>query len=115
MKTFGKRWAVHDRYGNPIYLTQERWNHIVDENNHPEMIAYEDYLQRTLEMGRRRQEPLNPRKYRYVHSFDDLPDDVNHIVVIVLFGYDINEKGQAIPNNYVATAFFKYIQLRAGT
>ena len=51
MKTFGKRWAVHDRYGNPIYLTQERWNHIVDENNHPEMIAYEDYLQRTLEMG----------------------------------------------------------------
>jgi len=81
MKYAGKRWTVHDRTGNPIYLTQERWKHIVDENNHPEMLAYEDYLQLTIKKGRRRQEPLNPRKYRYVYLFDDLPDDVNHIVV----------------------------------
>ena len=76
------------------------------------MLAYEDYLKLTLEKGRRRQEPLNPRKYRYFHSFDDLPDDVNHIVVIVLFGYDIDEEGQTVPNNFVATAFFKYILLK---
>jgi hypothetical protein len=44
MEKSGKRWSVYDRYGNPIYLTQERWQHIVAENNHPEMIGYEEYL-----------------------------------------------------------------------
>ncbi len=112
MKNSGKRWTVHDRDGNSIYLTQERWSHIVDENNHSEMLAYEEHLQLTLKRGRRRQEPLNPRKYRYYHPFDNLPDDVNHIVAIVLFGYDIDEHGQTIPNNYVATAFFKHIRLK---
>lgn len=112
MEISGKRWTVHDRNRNPIYLTQERWNHIIDENNHPEILTYEDYVQRTLKKGRRRQEALNPRKYRYTHHFDDLPDEVNHIVVIVLFGYDIGKEGQTVPNNYVATAFFKHIWLK---
>jgi hypothetical protein len=31
------RWTVQDRYGNSIYLTQERWEHIVQSVNHPEM------------------------------------------------------------------------------
>jgi hypothetical protein len=109
----GERWIVQDRYDNPIYLTQERWAHIIAANNHPEMEAYEAHLKMTLEKGRRRQEPLNPRKYRYYHPFDDLPDDVNHIVAIVLFGFDIDEQGQTIPNNYVATAFFKHIWLKS--
>lgn len=112
MKKSGKRWTVDDRDGNQIYLTQERWDHIVDESNHPEMLAYEEYLQLTLKKGRRRQEPLDPRKYRYFHSFDDLPDDVNHIVVIVLFGYDMDEAGRMVANNFVATAFFKHIRLK---
>ncbi|MFH1634167.1 MAG: hypothetical protein ABIG63_09170 [Chloroflexota bacterium] len=112
MKNSGRRWTVHDRNGNPIYLAQERWKHIVEENNHPEMLAYENFLQLTLKKGRRRQEPLNPRKYRYIYPFADLPDDVNHIVVIVLFGYDIDKEGRTIPNNYVATAFFKHIRLK---
>ena len=113
MKNPSKRWSVRDRGGNLIYLTQERWNHIINENNHSEMLAYEDYLKLTLKKGRRRQEPLNPRKYRYYHPFNDLPDDVNHIVVIILFGYDIDKDGQTIPNNYVATAFFKHIRLKS--
>lgn len=112
MEDSGKRWTVYDRDGNPIYLTHERWSHIVDDDNHPEILAYEDYLQLTLKNGSRRQEPLNPRKYRYTHAFDHLPDDVNHIVVIVLFGYDIDEDGRTIPNNYVATTFFKYISVK---
>ncbi len=76
------------------------------------MEIYEDYLQTTLTHGRRRQEPLNPRKYRYSHYFDNLPDDVNHIVGIVLFGFDVDEYGRAISNNYIATAFFQYIRLK---
>jgi hypothetical protein len=26
----GRRWEVRDRYGNDIYLTHERWEHIVE-------------------------------------------------------------------------------------
>lgn len=106
----GKRWTVQDGYGNLIYLTQERWEHIIDGTNHPEIVGYEEHLQTTIKKGRRRQEPLNPRKYRYFHPFDDLPDDVNHIVVIVMFGFDVDEQGQMISNNFVATAFFKHIR-----
>ena len=104
-----KRWTVHDSDGNPIYLTEERWQHIVYAENHPEMMDFENHLKITLARGHRRQEPLNPRKYRYVYPFDDLPDDSNHIVAIVLFGFDIDEYGNTTPNNYVATAFFKHI------
>jgi hypothetical protein len=109
----GIRWTVRDRYGNEIYLTEERWAHIIADTNHPEMDLYEDYLRTTIRKGRRRQEPLNPRKYRYYYAFDDLPDDVNHIIAIVLFGFDIDEHGQTIPNNFVATAFFKHIWIKS--
>jgi len=34
-----------------IYLTHERWRHIVDENNHPAMAAYEEHLIGTLQKG----------------------------------------------------------------
>jgi hypothetical protein len=107
--TTGRRWTVNDRSGNVIYITEERWAHIVDDDNHPEVSAYEDLVQETLRRGRRRQEPLNPRKYRYVYEFDELPDDFNHIVVIVLFGFTVDERGRSQSNNYVATAYFKHI------
>lgn len=110
MSEAGKRWVVHDRYGNPIYLSQERWEHIIAKTNHPEMEAYEAYMRTTIKQGQRKQEPLNPRKYRYVHFFDNLPSEVNTIVVIVMFGFEVNESGQICPNNFVATAFFKHIR-----
>jgi len=112
MADSGKRWAIQDRYGNLIYLTQERWTHIIAETNHPEMETYENYLKTTLKKGRRRQGPLNPRKSRYYHPFDNLPDDVNHVVAIVLFGFDTDEHGHTIPDNFVTTAFFKHIWLK---
>jgi len=108
----GKRWTIQDRDGNPVYLTNERWRHITEANNHPEMADYEDHVQITIRRGIRRQEVLNPRKYRYTLAFDDLPDDSNHIVAIVVFGFDVDDNGLTRPNNYVATAFFKHIRLK---
>jgi len=110
MDGFGKRWTIHDHDNNPIYLTQERWDHIVE--NHPEMANVETHLKTTLQRGRRRQEPLNPRKYRYAFFFNDLTEDYNHIVAIVLFGFDVDAQGRTIPNNFVATAFMKHIQIK---
>lgn len=110
MHEAGRRWSVQDRYGNDIYLTQERWEHIIDETNHPEIQSYEEYLKRTLRTGRRTQDSLNPYKYRYVAFYDDLPGPINTLMAIVLFGVDVDEFGHPLPNNYVATAFFKHIR-----
>ncbi len=65
----GKRWTTHDTYGNRIYLTHERWKHITEPFNHPEMSAYEEHLKEAIRRGRRRQDPLNPRKYRCIRRF----------------------------------------------
>ena len=110
MADSGKRWTVTDWDGNPIYLTEERWKHITDPENHPEMAAYEGQLKTTIQKGQRKQEPLNPRKYRYVHLFDDLLENFTHVVAIVLFGFDVDEQGETVPNNFIATAFLKHIR-----
>jgi hypothetical protein len=60
--TSGKRWIVRDRYNNEIYLTHERWCHIADPINHPEMVAYEERLQEAVRSGHRRQDALAPQK-----------------------------------------------------
>ncbi|MFB2835577.1 hypothetical protein [Floridanema evergladense] len=43
-----KRWIVRDRYGNNIYLSEERWSHIIDPENHPEMADCEESLEQTI-------------------------------------------------------------------
>lgn len=114
MDNSGKRWTVQDRDGNTIYLTEERWRHLVDADNHPEVSGFENHLKSALQQGRRIQEPLNPRKYRYARYFEDLPDEFNHMVVIVLFGFDVDEQGKTVSNNFVATAFLKHIRPKGG-
>src|SRR5260370_36583143 len=105
MVGIGKRWTVHDREGNAIYLSEERWRHITDIENHPEMARHEQQLKSTLQSGRRHQEPLNPRKYRYSQSFDDLPHDFTHMLAIALFGINVDDTDDTEPNNFVLTAF----------
>ena len=104
-----KRWTVRDRYDNDIYLTQERWEHITQSINHPEMLAYESHLKETVQSGRRKQDPLNPHKYRYVKAFVDLAEDNTHIIAIVLFRFGVGEGGKPVPNNYIVTAYQKEI------
>jgi hypothetical protein len=105
----GRWWTVRDRHGNEIYLTQERWEHIIEPINHPEMAFYEEYLQETIRPGRRKQDPLNPQKYRYTQAFDDLAADNTHIVAVVLFRFSESETGKPIRNNYIVTAYQKEI------
>ena len=105
----GKRWTTNDAYGNSIYLTHERWKHIIEPFNHPEMSAYEEHLRETIRRGQRKQDPLNPRKYRYVKAFDDLAGDNTHIIAIVLFRFGEGEAGELVRNNYIVTAYQKEI------
>ncbi len=85
--TTASRWTVPDRYGNEIYLTQERWEHIIDSLNHPDLSEYEEHLRDAVRSGTRKQDPINPHKYRYVKAFDDLAEDNTHIIAIVLFRF----------------------------
>src|SRR5258707_8812432 len=105
----GKRWTVRDRFGNQIYLTDERWEHIIDPLNHPEMLDYEEQLKDVIRLGHRKQDSLNPQKYRYSQPFTDLVDDNTHIVAIVLFRFSEGAGGKPIPNDYIVTAYQKVV------
>ena len=104
-----KRWTVRDRHSQDIYLSEQAWTHIIAPENHPEMADCEEHLRETLRKGRRRQDPLNPRKYRYSYTFDDLCEDNTHIVAIVLFRFTKDASNQIVANNYVVTVFQKEI------
>jgi len=104
------RWIVKDRFGNRIYLTQERWEHIIESTNHPEMEDFEEELKETVQAGTRKQDPLNPQKYRYSKPFDHLPSYNTHIVAIVLFGLRENNIGEIEANNFITTAYQKEIE-----
>jgi hypothetical protein len=36
----GKLLEQQDRFGNKIYLTYERWLHIIEPDNHPEVEPF---------------------------------------------------------------------------
>jgi len=99
----GKRWTAQDKYGNSVYLTEERWQHIV--NNHPLMRDCENHLKTTIARGRRHQDALDPSEYRYRYSFEDLPSRFKHLVAIVLCRFDVDEKGKTLSNHFVVTAY----------
>ncbi len=97
------RWTVQDRYGYDIYLTAERWSHI--QERHDELEGRLDDLLDTLRYGRRKQETLEPQKYRYRRAYEDLRYGFNHIIAVVIFRYDEASRS----NNFVITAWGAYI------
>lgn len=103
-----KKWTVQDRYGNTIYLTEERWQHIL--NSRPELEPLFDEFIETIRTGRRKQDALIPNEYRYAKRFDELLPENNHIVVVVIFKTLLDETGNYIPNNFVVTGWAKYIR-----
>ena len=92
---------VRDRYGNQIELTDERWQHIV--TYHPELENCKDEVLETIHTGTRRQDAVEPEKYKYVRKFADLPLDYTHLVAVVkmtrnnfvLIAYGIEKKGRS--------------------
>jgi hypothetical protein len=101
----GRRWAVEDRLGNRVYLTEERWEHIVE--GHPEILRCEAELQQTLRSAARRQDAINPQKFRYTRKFPGLPGSHTHLEAVVLFRFEEVDAGLLAANNYVVTAYLK--------
>lgn len=86
-------WKIIDRRENEIVLTQERWKHIVD--HHWELKGRLTEVLKTIRVGKRKQEVLNPQKFKYIYPFDNLPHNYTHIVVVVKLAI----------NNFVITAY----------
>jgi len=102
-----KKWTIQDRYGNTIYLTEERWNHILESR--PEMeLLLEQFLD-TVGTGRRRQEALLPNEYRYYKQSDELLPRNNYLIAKVVFKTQVDKMGNFVPNNFVVTGWQKYI------
>jgi hypothetical protein len=47
--TEGKIWTQRDRFGNDIYLTHERWSHIIDPDNHPELEPFCNFSKKVMQ------------------------------------------------------------------
>lgn len=103
-----KKWTVQDRYGNTVYLTEERWNHILESR--PELEPLLEQFLETIRTGRRRQEALIPNEYSYSKQFDELLPDNNHLVAKVIFKTQLDESGHYVPNNFVVTGWANYIE-----
>ena len=97
-----RKWTVQDRRGREIYLTEERWKHIIEE--HEELRGHFDDVLDAVHKGRRRQEPTDPRSYRYYWRCDRLPEGYTHIMVIVAFRFRILPDRIVEPNNFIVTA-----------
>lgn len=99
-----KRWTVVDRHGREIYLTQERWEHILSK--HFELQGRLNEVLKTIRLGRRKQTKRDPRTFIYYRRVENLPEPYNTILVFVAFRYNyLRDKDQLLPNNFVTTAW----------
>jgi len=103
----GKLWIQRDRFGNDIYLTGERWEHITAPDNHSEVEPYFDYVKETIRLGHRRQDAFDPNGYQYYRSFQNLPDDNTHLIVCVRFRWHTDPNGVVREEKFVTTAYFQ--------
>jgi hypothetical protein len=96
-----KKWFVRDREGREIYLTGEQWEHIV--SRHSELREHLDDVLKTVQQGRRQQQPKDPQAYVYRLACNTLRPPFNGILVVVVFRFE--QKGDMIPNNFIVTAW----------
>ena len=104
----GKIWTVRDRYGHEIYLTWERWEHIIDPDNHPEVEPFMAYIATTIQLGRRRQDTYDANGYQYYRALPNLPDQNNHLVVCVRFRWHVQPDGSLQEEKFVTTVYFQF-------
>ena len=102
-----EKWTVQDQYGNEIYLTEERWDHI--QIYHPALRGRLEDVLDTIRSGQRKQKPLTPNEYKYFKGCDTLALHYNAIVVVVAFTWRKQAGGTVVPNNFIKTAWEVYV------
>jgi len=98
------RWIVTDRAGREIYLTQERWDHIL--STHFELAERREDVLNTVRFGRRKQARRESQTFLYYRRVKDLPEPYDTIVVVVAFRYkSLPGSNEMVVNNFVVTAW----------
>lgn len=92
------RQEVTDRFGNTVYLTDERWEHIVER--HPELEGLREEILSTVRSGKRRQDAMALETFYYKKAFPRLAGRLTAIEVVAVFQWQINQ-----PNNFILTAY----------
>jgi len=95
--------CIKDKKGNKIYITDERWEHIYER--HPEIKGFESLVIKTVRLGKRKQQDIDPNKFKYYAFYEDLPNGNTQIVVVTKFEQKKDEKDK--PNNFIITAYMK--------
>lgn len=88
---------VQDRYGNKIYLTDERRKHII--KGHRQLNGHRAEILKTVRLGKRTQDVVLPFKFYYNYPFQFLAP-FQEIEVVVVFRWRKNQ-----PNNFIVTAY----------
>jgi len=101
-----KKATIIDKYGNQIYITEERWLHVIA--GHPEMRNNFEYLLKTIRVGKRRQDREDSAKFLYTKKFQHLPPAT---VIMVAVKFDFTDlAGRSIPNNFVLSAYYRHVK-----
>jgi len=66
-----QKWMAQDRDGREIYLTEERWNHILER--HPYLQDHLEDVLDTIRQGKRQQQPHDPQAFVYRKECNRLP------------------------------------------
>lgn len=77
------RGEVQDRYGNTFSLTNERWEHIIE--NHPELEGLHDKVLNAVRSGARTRDLLSLDTFYCNKNFLNLLEDFDEIEVVVVF------------------------------
>ena len=91
------REEVQDRFGNTIYLTDERWKHIV--KTHHQLNGRRAEVLKAVRLGKRTQDVVLPYKFYYNHPTQFLTP-FQEIEAVVVFRWRQNQ-----PNNFIVTAY----------
>ncbi len=104
-------WEIFDRYGNRIFLTAERWQHVL--HRRPWLESHFDDILETLRKGRRKQDPMDQAKYKYYYPCSTLAPDNSHLVAVVKFDKIRDVQGSLSDNNFVMTAWAVFLYGRS--
>jgi len=92
------REEVKDRFGNVIYLTDERWEHIIKK--HSKLNGCRPEVLSTVRSGKRKQDQWFPDKFYYTKKIHALQGRIKEIEVVVIFRWKMNK-----PDNSILTAY----------
>jgi len=89
---------VTDKYGNLVYLTDERWDHIIE--GHGILNGHRAEILSTVRSGKRRRSPYHPEIFFYKKTFRHLKGRLQKIEVVVAFHWQGDKS-----NNFIVTAY----------